>query len=99
MECVGDTYNVVYAEWFDWYTEPKDVEEWLECTRCGHKPRVWEFDNGRYAECACASKYSKYDKLKISAESIMSVVNRTGGVAEYDREELKNNWNEHVKGQ
>ena len=75
----------------DDYQFPKDVEEWKNCPKCGLKPKIWEFDNGRSTACGCWE--SRYDQLGVSAESINSVINRTRGMREYDSEELKNNWN------
>lgn len=34
-------------------------EKWNTCPLCGQKPRVWIFDNGRYAKCLCSRE--KYD--------------------------------------
>lgn len=31
----------------DAYEEPENPMEWLPCPRCGLRPLVWEFDNGR----------------------------------------------------
>ena len=38
----------------DAYEEPENPMEWLPCPRCGLRPLVWEFDNGRVtAWCCC----------------------------------------------
>ena len=34
----------------DVYKKPENPMEWLPCPRCGLRPLVWEFDNGRDAE-------------------------------------------------
>ena len=41
----------------DAYEEPENPMEWLPCPRCGLRPLVWEFDNGRVT--AYASKPAK----------------------------------------
>lgn len=82
--CVIDAYEPVENE-----------ADWLSCPKCRVKPRVWEFDNGRYAKCLCRSKY---ESAPVSAESIMSVIKRTGGVYEYDRDDLRKAWNLYVEG-
>lgn len=41
-------YNCINA--FKDIENPKD---WLTCPRCGLKPKVWEFDNGRSTACNC----------------------------------------------
>lgn len=37
----------------DAYEEPENPMEWLPCPRCGLRPLVWEFDNGRATACGC----------------------------------------------
>ena len=70
----------------------KDVEgDWSVCRCCGLRPRVWVFDNGQLTACGCWN--SKYDHFSISAESITGVYRRTGSTAEYDRDNLRKNWN------
>lgn len=72
--------------------------EWLPCPRCGLRPLVWEFDNGRATACGCGTDC--YSHWSVQAESIMSVIKRSdnGKSAEaYDIDELKNNWNHWVR--
>ena len=72
--------------------------EWLPCPRCGLRPLVWEFDNGRFTACGCGTDC--YSHWSVQAESIMSVIKRSdnGKSAEaYDIDELKNNWNHWVR--
>mgnify|MGYP001156491405 CR=1 FL=1 len=89
---------VIFAEWFDWYSDPEDIDDWLTCGKCGYKPKTWVFDNGRFAQCACAYSYSLYDKFNIEVESIGNLLRRTGGNASsYDRDALRKAWNEHVR--
>jgi hypothetical protein len=80
---------------FKFYEFPKDIDEWNECPFCHLKPKIWVFDNGRYATCGCRLKdYSDYDAFHIKAESIMDYIKRNGGsTAGYDFDGLKRNWN------
>lgn len=38
----------------DAYEEPENPMEWLPCPRCGLRPLVWEFDNGRVTAWGCS---------------------------------------------
>jgi hypothetical protein len=68
--------------------------EWLACPVCKVHPRIWEFDNGRYAKCVCGDLY---EGAQASAESIMDVHIRDGGnVSAYDVDDLRKAWNERV---
>lgn len=75
----------------DSYKDP--IGEWAACPNCGLKPKVWEFDNGRFTACGCWK--SLYDQFSVRAESIMSVHARTGGkqMDQYDHDGLRKNWN------
>lgn len=78
--------------------KPENPMEWLPCPRCGLRPLVWEFDNGRFTACGCGTDC--YSHWSVRAESIMSVIKRSdnGKSAEvYDIDELKNNWNHWVR--
>lgn len=82
----------------DAYEKPENPMEWLPCPRCGLRPLVWEFDNGRATACGCGTDC--YSHWSVQAESIMSVIKRSdnGKSAEaYDIDELKNNWNHWVR--
>lgn len=82
----------------DVYKKPENPMEWLPCPRCGLRPLVWEFDNGRFTACGCGTDC--YSHWSVRAESIMSVIKRSdnGKSAEvYDIDELKNNWNHWVR--
>lgn len=81
----------------DVYKKPENPTEWLPCPRCGLRPLVWEFDNGRSTACGCGTDC--YCHWSVQAESIMSVINRSDNgrsAKEYDIDELKNNWNHWV---
>ena len=54
----------------DWYKEPKNKNDWLACSECGLTPRIWEFDNGRYANCVCGIDVWN-NKHQVKAKSIM----------------------------
>ena len=76
------------------YKPVKDPDAWLECPACKTKPRVWLFDNGRYAKCLCDEKYKA---ARVSAVAINAVWRETGSTELYDRDELRRNWNAHVQ--
>ncbi len=77
------------------YEIPEYPSEWLECPKCGLRPLVWEFNNGRSTACGCGE--NEYRHFSIYAESIMSYVTRNGGsAAGYETYELRNNWNRWV---
>lgn len=81
----------------DVYKKPENPMEWSPCPRCGLRPLVWEFDNGRFT--ACGRGTNCYHHWSVQAESVMSVINRPDGghsAKEYDIDELKNNWNHRV---
>lgn len=59
----------------DAYEEPENPMEWLPCPRCGLRPLVWEFDNGRATACGCGTDC--YSHWSVQAESIMSVIKRS----------------------
>lgn len=84
-------YNCINA-----FKDVENHEGWLACPRCGLKPKIWEFDNGRSTACGCWE--NTYDHFAIYAESIMSVAKRnSGSVLEYDIDELRKNWNHWCK--
>lgn len=53
----------------DAYEEPENPMEWLPCPRCGLRPLVWEFDNGRATACGCGTDC--YSHWSVQAESII----------------------------
>ena len=66
---------------------------WLECTGCNEKPRLWVFDNGRYASCKCFKKYGRH----VCSESCLSTLKRGASLVEdHYCGELRNNWNHWV---
>ncbi len=77
----------------DTYEPLKDSEGWKECPMCGSLPRVWIFDNGRFAKCRCAEKYGP---AMARAESIMSYHRRRGDTIGHDSFGLRTAWNEWV---
>lgn len=86
-----------HYECIDAYVEPDNFYgEWLTCPCCGLKPKVWEFNNGRSTACGCGN--NRYDHFSVHAESVMSVVLRSGGSArEYKSDNLRKNWNEYCE--
>lgn len=86
-------YNAINS-----YVEVDNPDEWLNCPNCGLKPIVWEFDNGRSTACSCGK--NDYTHFSIYAESISSVMTNSDNgksFADYDSDELKNNWNHWVQ--
>lgn len=79
----------------DAYKKPENENEWKECPRCKLKPLIWEFDNGRSTCCGCWE--DRFRGFSVSAESIMSVLKRTGAWKEYDENALMNNWNNYTQ--
>ena len=87
LAMIAEEYKCIDA-----YKKPENPMEWLPCPRCGLRPLVWEFDNGRATACGCGTDC--YSHWSVQAESIMSVIKRSdnGKSAEaYDIDELKNN--------
>lgn len=70
------------------YEEPENPMEWLPCPRCGLRPLVWEFDNGRATACGCGTDC--YSHWSVQAESIMSVIKRSDNGKDRDREDNTN---------
>jgi hypothetical protein len=81
-------YSVIDA-----FTPLESVKGWKKCKKCKEFPRVWIFDNGSYAKCCCGEKYGP---PQATSESISEVLRRTGGVAEYSRDNLRLAWNTRV---
>lgn len=93
LAMIAEEYKCIDA-----YKKPENPMEWLPCPRCGLRPLVWEFDNGRATACGCGTDC--YSHWSVQAESVMSVIKRSdnGKSAEaYDIDELKNNWNHWVR--
>jgi hypothetical protein len=67
-----------YQSWdlIDSYKPLKNTEGWLKCKYCLEHPRVWQFNNGNFADCKCGEMYQG---TIIRAESIMSWVTRHNG--------------------
>lgn len=64
------------------------------CKACDEYPKVWAFDNGLFARCKC--RY-RYDAAPAQAESIISVLKRTGSTTEYSEGNLQTAWNKFVE--
>lgn len=86
-----------YNEWAIYttsaYQPPVDIEKWKVCPKCGSKPRIWVFNNGRFAKCMCARTYGP---SMARAESILSYQKRCGNTEEYDSNGLLDAWNQYV---
>lgn len=66
---------------------------WVACTKCGHLPRLWLFNNGKSAACQCFQRYGNH----VRSESILSKVNRGAPLDDEYCDELRDNWNHWVK--
>ena len=76
----------------DAFVPPDDGKDWDECPKCHVLPRIWVFDNGRYAKCLCSK--GKYIEAEVSAEDIMTVHRRDhGDTTNYDVDALRKAWN------
>ena len=76
------------------YKELDDSLGWLPAKCCGDLPAVWSFNNGLFARCLCGDLYRDDDAR---AESIGSVLARTGGFSEYSEKPLMERWNHYVE--
>ena len=83
-----ELYDIPFPIMTEWHSD-----KWENCPNCDAKPKVWEFNNGRYAACKCNSRYDKKD---ISATSIGDhIIKNNGSAAGYQQLELRDNWNQH----
>lgn len=83
-------YNLYFI---DAYVPPDNEQGWKNCKVCGIKPRIWVFDNGRFAKCLCSGKYGS---PQAKAESILSVHNRSNNNFNYNLDGLRQAWNKYV---
>ena len=87
------------SDLIDAFVKPENEDQWLACPKCGMKPKVWIFDNGRYAACGGCQEH-KYDFFQIRTESILSWLKRHNGSIEgYPNDELRENWNKYCRGE
>lgn len=87
---VNTTYRLI-----DSYEEIKETG-WNNCPKCQSQPKVWSFDNGKFAACKCGE--NKYKHFSVQAESIMSYAKRNNGsLKNYDLDNLRKKWNEYCK--
>jgi len=66
--------------------------EWSTCPKCNAKPKVWLFDNGKFAACKC---FGFYDE-KVRAESVNSYAHRNA-MKSYRHTNLRDNWNSYIE--
>lgn len=56
----------------DAYEEPENPMEWLPCPRCGLRPLVWEFDNGRATACGCGTDcYTHWSVQAVACQTVI----------------------------
>tara|TARA_R110000772_G_scaffold262964_1_gene382451 strand:+ start:2654 stop:3013 length:360 start_codon:yes stop_codon:yes gene_type:complete len=90
-----DSYKTL-EEAYDTHTWNSEChsDKWDTCPRCEAKPRVWLFDNGRFAACKCSTKYDT--KCNVHAISIGQYIRQNNGsMVGYPETELRDNWNQH----
>jgi hypothetical protein len=63
----------------DAYEEPENPMEWLPCPRCGLRPLVWEFDNGRVTAWGCCL-LSSFGEAEMGRSCRVSVRSRLKGL-------------------
>lgn len=95
MEKTENNYPIGMHPPIDSYKYPKNIDKWNYCPKCGLKPRVWEFDNGRSTHCGCSN--NTYDHFSVKAKPVGEFLRETGGFCRYDGDELRKNWNEYCK--
>ena len=75
------------------YLPVPDGEDWHTCPVCLAKPRIWVFDNGRHAKCLCSLVLGP---PRVSAISIVEARCCPDWPNSYDRDRLRQAWNEAV---
>jgi hypothetical protein len=65
------------------------MKTWVECKVCLELPRLWIFDNGKYAKCSC---YDQYEP-GVSSVSVMEWYKINKSFGSYPSDELRVNWN------
>ena len=87
FKSIEECYDIPYPS-----LEEMHSSKWDTCPICYAKPRLWEFNNGRYAACKCVERYK--DSRNVSAISIMEHLRKNNGSAwDYPSLELRDNWN------
>ena len=88
FKTLEETYDIPYPSMKEWHSD-----KWETCPICDAKPKVWEFDNGRFASCKCNTRYGKN---AASAISICEYIRQNNGSAlGYPQLQLRDNWNQH----
>tara|TARA_R110000772_G_scaffold20466_5_gene56832 strand:+ start:3294 stop:3650 length:357 start_codon:yes stop_codon:yes gene_type:complete len=83
-----EAYDIPYPIMGEWHSD-----KWNTCPICEAKPKVWEFNNGRFACCKCNTRYGKN---AASAIPIMEYVrNNNGSALDFPRLQLRDNWNKY----
>lgn len=71
----------------------KNIESWNSCPRCHSHPKIWEFDNGRFAGCKC---YKMYEGC-IRGISVGEYYRQHNTLAGFPDNDLRDNWNERCE--
>lgn len=91
-----DGFKEINAEMYnEWQDEQDDYsKKWLECPKCFKKPKLWLFDNGRYANCACHN--NTYQGNSISATPVCAYgIENNWDFTNFNDDELRLNWNKY----
>jgi hypothetical protein len=89
--CVGEQYK-------DCSIREKTLTE--ICPKCFVYPRIWIFQNGRFAKCLCSE--SKYSPALVRTFSILEFLEKNNNSLigyDSDNKTLFDNWNKYVSEQ
>lgn len=81
----------------DAYVDPPAGEAWSVCPDCLRRPRIWVFDNGRFAKCQCGWHLGPYLAAEVEAEDVVTFYLRNNTFAGYDCDLLRKLWNLHIE--
>lgn len=92
IDAYKDINTQMHNEWLD--VQEDHSIKWLECPKCHKKPKLWLFDNGRYASCACHN--NTYQGNSISATSVCEYGRENNwDFTNFNNDELRLNWNNY----
>lgn len=82
-DAVSDSYQLLEEE-------NENVDDWSICPNCLEYPRLWIFNNGKYAKCRCQGLY---DKAQAVGQSINEYYQINKTLENYSNKDLMENWN------
>ena len=69
-------------------------KSWLSCPKCKALPKLWLFDNGRYAACKC--HFNTYKHFDINCIGVSEYARgNNGSLVGYNDDELRTSWNNY----